>query len=115
MEKPKKMGRQCDICAQKKAALRRPKTQQHVCRECFYFAFEEEIHKVIIENHLFRPGERVAIGASGGKDSTVLAHVLTKLNKRHNYGLDLFLLSIDEGITKRHNYVHFVEFFVARL
>jgi hypothetical protein len=38
-----------------------------VCRECFYFAFEEEIHKVIIENHLFRPGERVAIGASGGK------------------------------------------------
>ncbi len=32
-------------------------------------------------------------------DSTVLAHVLTELNRRHNYGLDLFLLSIDEGIT----------------
>jgi tRNA(Ile)-lysidine synthase TilS/MesJ len=29
----------------------------------------------------------------------VLAHVLTELNRRHNYGLDLFLLSIDEGIT----------------
>lgn len=98
-EKPKKMGRQCDICAQKRAALRRPKTHQQVCRECFYFVFEEEIHKVIIDNHLFRPGERVAIGASGGKDSTVLAHVLTELNQRHNYGLDLFLLSIDEGIT----------------
>jgi tRNA(Ile)-lysidine synthase TilS/MesJ len=41
----------------------------------------------------------VAIAASGGKDSTVLAHVLTELNRRHNYGLDLFLLSIDEGIT----------------
>jgi hypothetical protein len=34
----------------------------------------------------------------GIADSTVLAHVLTELNKRHNYGLDLFLLSIDEGI-----------------
>lgn len=31
-------------------------------------------------------------------DSTVLAHVMTTLNKRYNYGLDLFLLSIDEGI-----------------
>lgn len=39
-----------------------------------------------------------AIGASGGKDSTVLAHVLTTLNARYDYGLDLFLLSIDEGI-----------------
>lgn len=32
-------------------------------------------------------------------DSTVLAYVLSELNKRHNYGLDLFLLSVDEGIT----------------
>ena len=32
-------------------------------------------------------------------DSTVLAHVLSILNKRYDYGLDLYLLSIDEGIT----------------
>ena len=32
-------------------------------------------------------------------DSTVLAYVLSTLNQRHNYGLDLFLLSVDEGIT----------------
>lgn len=36
---------------------------------------------------------------TGGKDSTVLAHMLTTLNDRYDYGLDLFLLSIDEGIT----------------
>jgi len=35
---------------------------------------------------------------AGGKDSTVLAHMMTALNARHGYGLDLFLLSIDEGI-----------------
>ena len=40
----------------------------------------------------------MAIGASGGKDSTVLASVLKTLNERHDYGLDLMLLSIDEGI-----------------
>ena len=48
---------------------------------------------------LFQPGERIAIGASGGKDSTVLASVLKTLNERHNWKLDLVLLSIDEGIT----------------
>ncbi|KAI3501271.1 hypothetical protein L1887_29135 [Cichorium endivia] len=67
--------------------------------ECFYVAFEEEIHSVIVNNKLFKPGERIAIGASGGKDSTVLAYVMSELNRRHNYGLDLFLLSVDEGIT----------------
>lgn len=36
---------------------------------------------------------------AGGKDSTVLAHILTTLNERHSYGLELYLLSIDEGIT----------------
>jgi len=35
----------------------------------------------------------------GGKDSTALAHILTLLNKRHDYGLDIFLLSVDEGIS----------------
>ncbi|CAA0337479.1 unnamed protein product [Arabidopsis thaliana] len=67
--------------------------------ECFYEVFEEEIHQVIVGNRLFKFGERVAIGASGGKDSSVLAYVLSELNRRHSYGLDLFLLSIDEGIT----------------
>jgi tRNA(Ile)-lysidine synthase TilS/MesJ len=32
-------------------------------------------------------------------DSTVLAYVMKTLNDRYNYGLELFLLSIDEGIT----------------
>lgn len=32
-------------------------------------------------------------------DSTVLAYVMKTLNERYKYGLDLFLLSIDEGIT----------------
>ena len=41
----------------------------------------------------------MAIGASGGKDSAVLAKVMQVLNERHNYGLELFLLSIDEGIS----------------
>ena len=48
---------------------------------------------------MFSAGQTVAIGASGGKDSTVLAYILKLLNERYNYGLKLVLLSIDEGIT----------------
>lgn len=97
--KPKKNGQLCSLCNQRKPALKRPKTLEQICRECFYTVFEDEIHSVIVENQLFKPGERIAIGASGGKDSTVLAYVLSELNRRHNYGVDLFLLSVDEGIT----------------
>ena len=32
-------------------------------------------------------------------DSTVLAYVLKTLNARYDYGLELILLSVDEGIT----------------
>lgn len=98
--------------------MKRPKTGQQVCKDCFFEVFETEVHNTILEGEgIFKRGERVAIGASGGKgmflsflisgllfiwifaDSTVLAHVLSVLNKRYDYGLDLYLLSIDEGIT----------------
>ncbi|XP_063954959.1 cytoplasmic tRNA 2-thiolation protein 1-like [Lytechinus pictus] len=70
-----------------------------LCKDCFYAAFEIEIHHTITTGKLFTRGERVAVGASGGKDSTVLAYVLKLLNERYDYGLDLVLLSVDEGIT----------------
>ena len=38
-----------------------------LCKDCFYYAFEEEIHKTIIDAKLFTQGETIAIGASGGK------------------------------------------------
>jgi cytoplasmic tRNA 2-thiolation protein 1 len=90
---------QCAYCSTSKAAVRRPKNGVPCCRPCFFDAFESEIHATIVSEGLFRVGERVAIAASGGKDSTVLAHVMTLLNSKYEYGLDLFLLSVDEGIT----------------
>ncbi|WFC96736.1 cytosolic thiouridylase subunit Ctu1 [Malassezia brasiliensis] len=91
--------RPCVLCGEARAVLRRPKTGQMVCKECFFYVFETEVHHTITEARLFQRGDRVAIGASGGKDSTVLAHVMKTLNERYDYGLHLILLSIDEGIT----------------
>ncbi|KAK9456865.1 hypothetical protein V1511DRAFT_495519 [Dipodascopsis uninucleata] len=88
----------CALCEIRKPSLRRPKTGQKICQPCFFHVFETEIHNTIVLNKLFYPGETVAIGASGGKDSTVLAHVLRTLNERYNYGVNFVLLSVDEGI-----------------
>lgn len=106
----------CVAChGQRSAALVRPKTSEPYCKQCFFDAFEREIHETIVKEQLFKPGETIAVAASGGKgkrklrnrlndyslelDSTVLAHVMKLLNERHSYGLKLVLLSIDEGIT----------------
>ena len=70
-----------------------------VCQECFFLVFEEEIHHTITSSNMFKKGEKVAMGASGGKDSTVLMHVMSTLNQRYNYELNLELVSVDEGIT----------------
>ncbi|KAF1832257.1 adenine nucleotide alpha hydrolases-like protein [Decorospora gaudefroyi] len=88
----------CALCKVNRALILRPKDHSKLCKTCFISVFETEIHHTITTNALFHRGEKVAIGASGGKDSTVLASVLKTLNERYDYSLDLILLSIDEGI-----------------
>lgn len=88
----------CVVCNVARALIVRPKNRQKLCKTCFITIFETEIHNTITCNSLFYNGERIAIGASGGKDSTVLASVMKTLNERYDYGLKLILLSIDEGI-----------------
>lgn len=94
----KRPSKLCAHCGCNPAKIQRAKTPEKLCIECFITIFELEIHQTILDSELFQPGQRVAIGASGGKDSTVLAAVLKTLNKRYNYGVDFVLLSIDEGI-----------------
>ena len=45
---------------------------------------------------MLRYGDRVGVAVSGGKDSTSLLYVLSKIMKGH--GSELFALTIDEGI-----------------
>ena len=42
-----------------------------------------EVHHAITSNALFTRGDYVAVAASGGKDSTVLAYVMKLLNERY--------------------------------
>ena len=42
-----------------------------MCKECFFTTFEDEVHRTIVDAQLFSEGDRVAIGASGGKGMQV--------------------------------------------
>lgn len=88
----------CSSCQTNRAQILRPKNHDRLCAKCFTETFEAEVAHTVESTSLFHPGERVAIGASGGKDSCVLAAVLKTLNERQNWQLDLVLLSVDEGI-----------------
>ena len=68
------MPRNCALCNEARAILKRPKTGQQICKECFFYVFETEVHNTITEAHLFSPGDRVAIGASGGKGAQITNH-----------------------------------------
>ena len=87
----------CHSCGQP-AKIKTAKDTRLRCVACFLSWFEEDVHSTIQQTGVFEPGEKVAIGVSGGKDSTVLAHILHTLNRRYDYGLELLLLCIDEGI-----------------
>ncbi|XP_036881808.1 cytoplasmic tRNA 2-thiolation protein 1 [Manis javanica] len=87
---------QCASCHAARAALRRPRSGQALCGACFCTAFEAEVLHTVLAGRLLPPGAVVAVGASGGKDSTVLAHVLRALAPR--LGVSLQLVAVDEGI-----------------
>lgn len=88
----------CQNCFTGRAIVLRSKSRDKVCKECFFLLFEEDVHRTIVDTNMFTKGQTIGVGISGGKDSTVLAYVLDKLNKKYKYGVNLQLLCIDEGI-----------------
>jgi cytoplasmic tRNA 2-thiolation protein 1 len=66
-----KMGQKscmkCSNCGKPKFAVKRMWNNAPMCKECFLFQFEEEIHQAIVDHQVFQPGEIIAVAVSGGK------------------------------------------------
>lgn len=58
------------------------------------------IRHAILNHQMILPGERVAIGMSGGKDSTMLLYVLDTIRKQKRLGFDFEIvpISLDMGM-----------------
>jgi len=69
----------------------------HLCEEHFLDFFNRRVKKEIRRQGKFKPGSKVAIALSGGKDSTVAAWVLNELISRRR-DMELHAITVDEGI-----------------
>lgn len=80
----------------RKAVYYRRQSGQHLCGICFSKSIESKFRATVRKYSLIKRGDRIAVGLSGGKDSTVLLHVLSNLLKRRPF--EMAAIIIDEGI-----------------
>ncbi|RLF78245.1 TIGR00269 family protein [Thermococci archaeon] len=86
----------CKFCG-KRASTILTDTFYPVCKECFMEHFEKKVIRTIREYKMFDYNDRIAVAYSGGKDSTVLLHLLHKIEENFPKS-ELFVITIDEGI-----------------
>jgi len=67
-----------------------------LCPQHFFEMFEQRFRRTVREFGMIMPNDHVAVALSGGKDSTVLMHLLARLKKRLPMKLSAIL--VDEGI-----------------
>jgi len=86
----------CDLCGQDAVFLDRVRGC-HLCGDHFLRDMEGRVRHTLWEYRLLRPGERIAVALSGGKDSTVLLHLLRKFLPVPGT-VTLTAITVDEGI-----------------
>lgn len=72
-----------------------------LCQPHFVKLFESRVLRTVREHRMLRKGDRVAVGLSGGKDSSVMLHLLHRISK--SLPIELFAITIDEGIAGYRN------------
>ncbi|MCX8163591.1 MAG: TIGR00269 family protein [Candidatus Micrarchaeota archaeon] len=85
----------CLECSEQAAIIAHNRTKPY-CTEHFVQYFEKKVFQTIREYKMIRKGEHVAVGLSGGKDSSVTLYLLKKLQERLPFKLSAIIL--DEGI-----------------
>lgn len=103
----------CDLCPEP-AVYRDRKSGRHLCRDHFIADVEERVLSTIRSRNLIVPGDHVAIALSGGKDSTALLMILSRILPSLG-PVRLFAITIDEGIAGyREDTVRSANMLVAR-
>ncbi|NHJ87631.1 MAG: TIGR00269 family protein [Asgard group archaeon] len=86
----------CHSCKKEQAVTYLKTDGRFLCKNCFSDWVLATVRKTIKEKNMFERDDRIIIGLSGGKDSSVLLDVLTKIEK--NYPSKIIAVCIDEGI-----------------
>lgn len=86
----------CSFCSGGAIYLDR-ESGEHLCESHLIARIEDAVRCEIRSAGGFQSGERIAVAFSGGKDSSVLLHLLVNVVKPET-GIDLVAVTIDEGI-----------------
>jgi len=86
----------CDVCGEP-AVIFQPANRRYLCGTHLVSDVEDRVRATVQENGLIRPGDRIAVGLSGGKDSTALLVILSRLLPL-SPGTSLVAITVDEGI-----------------
>jgi len=70
---------------------------RHLCKRHFLNDFLRRVKRSIKKYRMIEREEKIALAVSGGKDSIVLAHVLSKLYGERR-DIELVAITVDEGI-----------------
>jgi uncharacterized protein (TIGR00269 family) len=80
----------------REALYHRRQSGQYLCASCFSRSVQKKFLATIRKHSLVKKDDKIIVGLSGGKDSTVLLHLLNDLKKRRPFTLAAII--IDEGI-----------------
>jgi uncharacterized protein (TIGR00269 family) len=85
----------------RKAIYYRRQSGQYLCASCFSRSIQKKFRATVRKHSLVEKDDAIIVGLSGGKDSTVLLHLLHDLQKRRPFTLAAII--IDEGIAGYRN------------
>ncbi len=85
-----------------RAVYSRRYSGQIFCENCFIEYFEKKVWETIRKKDMINVGDRICVALSGGKDSTVLLHVLKKIFPDDEISIQA--LAVDEGIEGYRNH-----------
>ena len=86
----------CTLCAEP-SVIRLREPDRHLCAAHLIADVEEQAARTIRERELIKPHDRIAVAFSGGKDSTALLLILTRLLPTWD-DVSLVAITVDEGI-----------------
>lgn len=88
--------KKCSKCG-KEAIYFRVNEGRHYCKKCFSENIERRVKNTISRFKLVKSGDRIAVGLSGGKDSSNTLFILKKIFDK-NPKIKIFAITMDEGI-----------------
>jgi len=93
----RKEASRCTVCREPAVFFER-QTNRHLCGTHLIAEIEERVAKTVMDRNLIVRGDTVAVGVSGGKDSSALLMILSRIVPSIP-DVRLVAITVDEGIS----------------